>query len=172
MIKVRFPASWFVFCTEIPLFLSDFAEATVTPLPVLVTVTPLTPISGRRHAGTFYYKSGKPTAALWFSDEMWWNDNGRSKSPHQEESVYRRSMPSTNLLSVWPKLKHTIELVLGEAKLTVSPSFPTQTWVYCFAWTILFILRSFLYNPTYMNLFPVTAPSQHCGMKAGVNKRK
>lgn len=41
-IKVWFPASWFVFCTEIPLFLSDFAETTIAPLPVLVTVTPLT----------------------------------------------------------------------------------------------------------------------------------
>lgn len=39
---MRFPASWFVFCTEIPLFLSDFAETTIAPLPVLVTVTPLT----------------------------------------------------------------------------------------------------------------------------------
>lgn len=38
-----FPASWVVFCAEIPLFLSDFAETTIAPLPVLVTVTPLIP---------------------------------------------------------------------------------------------------------------------------------
>lgn len=44
MIKVRFPASWFVFCTEIPFFLSVFAETTIAALPVLVTVT-LNPIS-------------------------------------------------------------------------------------------------------------------------------
>lgn len=43
MIKVWFPASWFVFCTEIPLFLSIFAETTIEPLPVLVSVTPRTP---------------------------------------------------------------------------------------------------------------------------------
>lgn len=41
-IKVWFPASWFAFYTEIPFFLSDFAETTIAPLPVLVTVTPLT----------------------------------------------------------------------------------------------------------------------------------
>lgn len=40
---MQFPASWFGFCAEIPLFLSDFAETTIAPLPVLVTVTPLTP---------------------------------------------------------------------------------------------------------------------------------
>lgn len=45
-IKVRFPASWFVFGAEIPLFLSDFAETTIAPLPVLVTATPLTPSLG------------------------------------------------------------------------------------------------------------------------------
>ena len=42
MIKVRFPASWFVFFTEIPFFLSVFAETTIGPLPVLVTVTLIT----------------------------------------------------------------------------------------------------------------------------------
>lgn len=40
---MQFPASWVVFCAEIPLFLSDFAETTIAPLPVLVTVTPLIP---------------------------------------------------------------------------------------------------------------------------------
>lgn len=37
-----FPASWFAFSTEIPFFLSEFAETTIAPLPVLVTMTPLT----------------------------------------------------------------------------------------------------------------------------------
>lgn len=41
-IKVWFPASWFAFYTAIPFFLSDFAETTIAPLPVLVTVTPPT----------------------------------------------------------------------------------------------------------------------------------
>lgn len=53
MIKVRFPASWFVFCTEIPFFLSVFAETTIGPFPVLVTVTLINPISGRRCTVTF-----------------------------------------------------------------------------------------------------------------------
>lgn len=46
MINVLFPASWFVFWTEIPLFLSIFAETTIAPLPVLLTVTLKTPFLG------------------------------------------------------------------------------------------------------------------------------
>lgn len=53
MIKVWFPASWFAFCPEIPLFLSVFAESTITPLPVLVTVTLKTRSLGLQHAVTF-----------------------------------------------------------------------------------------------------------------------
>lgn len=49
-IKVWFPASWFVFGTEIPFFLSEIAETTIAPLPVLVTMTPLTSSLGHvRH---------------------------------------------------------------------------------------------------------------------------
>lgn len=52
-IKVWFPASWFVFCTEIPFFLSEFAETTIVPLPVLVTMTPLT--SSLRSAAVLHF---------------------------------------------------------------------------------------------------------------------
>lgn len=49
-INVWFPASWSVFCTEIPFFLSAFAETTITPLPVWVT---LNHISVRQRSVTF-----------------------------------------------------------------------------------------------------------------------
>lgn len=52
-IKVWFPASWFVFCTEIPFFPSEFAETTIAPLPVLVTKTPLT--SSLRGAAVLHF---------------------------------------------------------------------------------------------------------------------
>lgn len=68
-IKVWFPASWFVFSTEIPFFLSDFAETTIAPLPVLVTMTPLTPSLGGT-ALLHLLQSGRLTAALWFYVEI------------------------------------------------------------------------------------------------------
>lgn len=68
-IKVWFPASWFVFSTEIPFFLSDFAETTIAPLPVLVTMTPLTPSLGGT-ALLHLPQSGRLPAALWFYVEI------------------------------------------------------------------------------------------------------
>ena len=53
-IKVWFPASWFVFCTEIPFFPSDFAETTIAPLPVLVTMTLLTLSLGGGHCYIYH----------------------------------------------------------------------------------------------------------------------
>lgn len=67
-IKVWFPASWFVFCTEIPFFLSDFAETTIAPLPVLVTMTPLTPSLGGA-ALLHSPQSGRVTATRWLCDQ-------------------------------------------------------------------------------------------------------
>lgn len=66
-IKVWFPASWFVFCTEIPFFLSDFAETTIAPLPVLVTMTPLTPSLGGA-APLHSPQSGRVTATRWLCE--------------------------------------------------------------------------------------------------------
>lgn len=116
MIKVRFPASWFVFCTKIPFFLSDFAETTIAPLPVLVTMTPLTPSLGRS-ALLNLPQSGNLIASLGFSVEIRKNYSGSSKLHHQEKAVWRRNA-CVNLFQD----KDTIELLLGEAKMTVSLS--------------------------------------------------
>lgn len=67
---MRFPASWFVFCAEIPLFLSDFAETTIAPLPVLVTVTPLTPsLSSSVQLHRLWSGRGEFRAEIWSTGE-------------------------------------------------------------------------------------------------------
>lgn len=82
-IKVWFPASWFAFSTEIPFFLSEFAETTIEPLPVLVTMTPQTSSLG----GTALSSSppaGKLTAAPRFCFNIQFNFKGEQHHPGQE----------------------------------------------------------------------------------------
>lgn len=77
---MRFPASWFVFSTEIPFFLSEFAETTIAPLPVLVTMTPLTSSLGGA-ALSRWPQAGKLTAALRFGANILFDSKGARRHP-------------------------------------------------------------------------------------------
>lgn len=75
-----FPASWFVLSTEIPFFLSEFAETTIAPLPVLVTMTPLTSSPGGA-ALSLWPRAGKLTAAPRFRVDVQFNSKGTRHHP-------------------------------------------------------------------------------------------
>lgn len=75
-----FPASWFVLSTEIPFFLSEFAETTIAPLPVLVTMTPLTSSLGGA-ALSCWPRAGKLTAAPRFCVDVQFNSKGTRHRP-------------------------------------------------------------------------------------------
>lgn len=91
-IKVWFPASWFAFSTEIPFFLSEFAETTIGPLPVLVTMTPLTSSLGGV-ALSSSPPAGKLTAAARFCVDLQFDSKKDQHHPVRllwkwQEAVY------------------------------------------------------------------------------------
>lgn len=75
-----FPASWFALSTEIPFFLSEFAETTIAPLPVLVTMTPLTSSLGGA-ALSSSPPAGKLTAAPRFCVDIQFNSKEDQHHP-------------------------------------------------------------------------------------------
>lgn len=75
-----FPARWFAFSTEIPFFLSEFAETTIEPLPVLVTMTPQT-YALRGTALSSSPQAGKLTAVPRFCFDIQFNLKGEQDHP-------------------------------------------------------------------------------------------